>query len=53
MDDDHAQNDGPMHPDNGKLGVFTNPLPPSQPWRCIGMVSTTSCLNNYFSNSHG
>jgi len=31
MDDNAIEEHGPVHPDNGQLGVFTNPLPPSQP----------------------
>jgi len=45
MDDNTTTDDGPVHPDNRQLGVFTNPLPPSQPRGYIGMVSTSYDLN--------
>lgn len=53
MDDDTTTNDGPVHPNNGKIGVFKNPLPPSQPRGYIGIVSTSHGLNYYFTHKHG
>jgi len=53
MDDNTATNDGPVHLDNGQLGEFTNPLPPSQSKGCIGTISTSCCLNYYFATKYG
>jgi len=53
MDDNNTTNHGPVHPDNGKLGVFINPLPSSKPRGCIGIVSTSHCLNYYFTHKWG
>lgn len=50
MDDNAIFDDGPVHPYNEKLGVFTNPLPSPQPRGFIGMVSTSNYLNYYFGN---
>lgn len=51
MDGEATKEHGLVHPDNGKLGVFTNPLPPSQPRGCIGMVSTSNELHYYFTHN--
>jgi len=53
MDDNTKTNDGPMHLDNGKLGVLKNPLPPSQLRGYIGTLSTSHCLTYHFANKHG
>lgn len=48
MDYNNVIDDGPVHPDNGQLGIFTNPLPPSQPKGCIGMINTSHYLKLLF-----
>jgi len=53
MDDNTNANDGPVHPHNEKLEVFTNPLPPSKPRECIGTLTTSHGLNYYFTHKHG
>lgn len=54
--DDHINTskdeDGLVYPYNEQLGVFTNPLPPSQIRGYIGTVSTSNCLTYYFANKH-
>lgn len=53
MDDNTTMDDRPMHPDNGKLEMFTNPLSPSQPRTCIYTISTYYYLNYYFTYKCG
>ena len=53
MDNQATEEHVPAHHDNGQLGVFTNPLRPSQPQGYIGMVSTSNKLHYYFTHKCG
>lgn len=43
-----------MHPDNEQLEIFTNILPiiTQQPKSFIGMVSTSNCMDYYYTNTY-
>lgn len=46
MDDKATKQIRPIHTNNKQLGIFTNPLPSSQPRGYIGMVSVSNELHH-------
>ena len=52
MDPKLAKPIKPIHLDNAQLMVFTNPLPSSQAWGCIGTISVSHELSSFSANNH-
>ena len=54
MEDNPESDEGPIHPNNGQLELFMNPLPKitQKPKGFIGFLRTSHYMKYYFPNMH-